>query len=341
MYAPPAVPSRMPDTRDRLLALLVARPGLSQQEVADRLSVTTRTARRHLSEMAAAGDVAVNADGKARRYRLADGAHPAAAAPPLTEAETEALSVAALAARPLLAPTPLAGPLDGAAAKLRAAWLADVFSFEPESDPDHWSFDGAAGGVSTDVDPDAFRTLLHAARNGHAVRAGYFTASRQAVGEGRVLGPLALLVRHGAWMAACRDLDADGHPVKDFALAGFLAVSPLPDRPVEAPHGWTPDGHAADRLGALDGDPATVRLLVSPGTAPYFLRKAYSRTQVVEEERPDGSLVVSFETAGLEDARAFCLGWGAKVRVLDPPELAAAVAGAHREAAALYLAPNA
>ena len=335
-YTPP-----MPTTRDRLLDLLAARPGLTQRELADRLDLSTRQVRRHLQVLTEAGTAVPTPDGPAIRYRLADGAHPATPVPRLTDAEAEALAIAARAARPLLAPTPLLGPLDAAAQKLQAAALADVLSFEPETDPAHWSFDGAAGGVSSDLDPDVFRTLLDAARHGHAVRATYHTASRGVTRPGRTLGPLALLVRHGAWLAACLDLDADptpaGHPpVKDFALAGFRDASPLPEARVDPPPGWEPALHAADRLGALDGDPQEVRLRVSAEAAPYFRRKTYVRTQLVEAEHADGALTVSFETAGLEDARAFVLGWGALVRVLDPPELAEAVARAHKAAADLY-----
>lgn len=326
----------MPTTRDRLLDLLAARPGLAQHEIADRLGVATRTARRHLTDLQADGTVHATPDGPASRYRLADGAHPATPLPRLTDDEAEALAVAALAARPLLAPTPLLTALDAAAAKLRASSIADVLSFEPEADDVHWSFDGAAGGVSSTLDPAVFRVLLDAARGGHAVRADYVTASRQSLGRGRTLAPLALLVRHGSWMAACRDLDADGGPVKDFALAGFRAATPLPDRRAEPPSGWSPQMHASDRLGALDGDPEEVRLHVTPEAAPYFRRKEYTRTQITEAEHPDGALTVSFETAGLEDARAFVMGWGALVRVLGPPALVDAVVQAHQAALNVY-----
>lgn len=331
----------MPTTRDRLLAHLAARPGLNQGELADALGTSTRQLRRYLGLLTEEGTVVATPDGPATRYRLADGAHPATAVPSLTDAEAEALAVAARAARPLLAPTPLLAPLDAAATKLQAAALADVLSFEPEKDPDHWSFDGAAGGVSSPLDPAVFRTLLDAARHAHAVRATYHTASRGETRPGRALAPLALVVRHGAWLAACLDLDAppapDGSPpVKDFALAGFLDAAPLPGTAVDPPAGWDPALHAADRLGALDGAPEEVRLLVSPEAAPYFRRKTYARTQLVEAEHDDGALTVSFETAGLEDARAFVMGWGALVRVLGPPALAEAVASAHKAAADLY-----
>lgn len=326
----------MPTTRDRLLHLLASRPGLAQHELADRLNVSTRTARRHLGVLETMGTVVTAVDGSATRYCLASNAQPSTPIPDFTDDEAEALAVAALAARPLLAPTPLAVALDAASEKLRAAALAEVLSFEPEADDAHWSFDGVAGGISKGLEPEVFRRLLDAAREGHAVRADYFTASRQSLGEGRTLGPLALMVRNGGWMVACLDLDADGCPVKDFALAGFRDVLPLPSVAASRPRGWSPETHAADRLGALDGPPETVRLWVSPEAAPYFARKDYSRTQLTEAEHADGSLTVSFETAGLEDARAFVMGWGAKVRVLDPPALAEAVAEAHRQAARRY-----
>jgi|SRR5690606_7252797 len=330
----------MPTTRDRLLHLLAVRPGLAQHELAGRLGVSTRTARRHLSALVAGGEIVAEPDGPALRYRLADGAHPALPVPEFTEHEAEALAVAALAARPLLAPTPLLGPLDAAAEKLRHAAIDDVLSFEADTDPAHWSFDGAAGGVSADVDPGVFRVLLNAARQGHAVRADYYTASRQALREGRTLAPLGLLVRSGAWLAACLDFDAPGHPAKDFALTGFLAVVPLPERRVDPPDGFDLDLYARDRFGALDGEVDVVRLLVEAEAVPYFRRKRYNPTQQIEEERSDGRAVVSFEAGGLDAVKAWVLSWGAKVRVLGPPELASRVAEAHRSAAARYDHPE-
>lgn len=325
----------MPDTRDRLLRLLAATPGLSQTDLAGRLGVSTRTARRHLDALAEAGDVVVTPDGKSRRYRLADRAHPVAPPPPFSEAQVEALSVAARAARPLLAPTPLADALDGALGVLREDWAtADVFSFEPEADAAHWSFDGAAGGGPPAVAPGTFRTLLDAARDGRAVAADYYTASRRALTPDRRLGPLGFVVRAGAWMVACVDLDAPGQPVKDFSLVGFRAVAPL-DELVDPPVGFDLDDYVRDRFGALDGGVEDVRLLVEPEAAPYFERRRYDPTQQVEP-RADGRAVVSFETAGMDAVKAWVLSWGPKVRVLAPTALAEAVAAAHREAAARY-----
>lgn len=327
----------MPDTRRALLDLLAARSGLTQGDLAGRLRVSTRTARRHLTALVDEGAVCVDVDGPARRYRLSEGATPAVTPPKLTEDETEALYVAALAARSLLAPTPLLAALDSAAARLSAgALLAEVVRFEPDTDGAHWSFDGATGGRPPDVEAGIFRALLDAARGGHAVVADYYTASRGALSESRRLGPLGFLVRSGAWLVAAADLDAPGRPVKDFALAGFRAVAPRPGEPVDPPEGFSLDLHARDRFGALAGVVEEIRLLVEPEAVPYFERKEYNPTQQIEERRADGRAVVSFEAGGLDAVAAFVLSWGPKVRVLEPASVVAQVAEAHRRAASLY-----
>ena len=325
----------MPTTRDRLLDLLAARTDLTQGDLAGRLGVSTRQARRHLAALVDEGAVVAEPDGTALRYRLSDGATPATSLPDLTEAEMEALSVAALAARPLLAPTPLAGPLATAAAKIERAALQDVLLFEAETDAARWSFDGAAGPVTAGADAVAFRALLDAARGGHAVSADYYTASRRALGRGRTLAPLGMVVRGGAWLVACRDLDADGAPVKDFALAGFRSVAPLPGRFVDPPDGWSLAAAVAGRFGALDGDVVEVRLAVAPEAVAYFARKEYGDGQRVEP-LADGGAEVTFRAAGLDAVRAWVLSWGPRVRVLAPEPLAAAVAADLRAAASGY-----
>lgn len=332
----------MPDTRNDLLTLLAARPDLSQSDLAERLGVSARTVRRHVKELLEEGRVIQDRAGRECRYRLSSRALAAMRLPELSEGEVETLSVAVLAARPLLAPTPLAGSLRRLASALRTHAMAEVVCFEPETDALNWSFEGASGSISVDLDPEIFYTVLAAARNRQAVRADYYTASRQELGEGRRLGPLGLFVRGGSWMAACLDLDAepdvDGSlPVKDFALAGFRAAEPIAGRFVAAPDGWSLAGSLRDRFGALDGEPELVRLLVEPEAVPYFERKLYNPTQQVEQVRPDGRAVVSFEVGGMEAVKAWVLSWGAKVRVLTPESLAEAVASTHQKANDMYI----
>ena len=255
--------------------------------------------------------------------------------PSLTEAEVEALAIAALSARALLAPTPLIGALRAATEKLQAAWLTEAMFFEPEDEEAVWDFDGVTGGQAARLDGQVFRDLLCAIRNRNPILADYYTASRGALSRARRLLPLGFLVRSGAWCVVA--LDEQQGVVKDFSLPGFRAVERLEGETATWPQGFCLHEHVRDRFGALAGDGVhEVRLLVEAEAVPYFERKEYVRTQQIEERHADGRAVVSFEVEGLDAVRAFVLSWGAKVKVLEPGSLAKQVAYAHREAAARY-----
>lgn len=329
------------DTRSALLDLLGSGAEPTQAEAARRLGLSERSARRHLRHLEVDGLVDVRRDGPYKRYRLRLAHRPMAPFPlRLTEGEAEALTVAVLAARALLAPTPFAAALGTGHAKLERAWLAEAFSFEPEAEPGCWSFDDVLGGAPEPFDRTCFAALLEAVRNRHPVRATYFTASRQARTPGRRLHPLGFLVRAGSWMVVAADPEASGGRVhvKDFALAGFERVEVLRGETFRPPAGFDLTLHARDRFRALAGaEPFEVRLLVESEAAPYFGRKQYHPTQQIEEgDRKDGRIVVSFDVEGLDDIAAWVLSWGPKLRVLEPPELAERVAEAHRKAAEMY-----
>ena len=102
------------------------------------------------------------------------------------------------------------------------------------------------------------------------------------------------------------------------------------------PDDFDADLYFHERFGALGGETRVVRLLVEPDAARYFREKSYHSSQVVEEEREDGRLVVSFEVEGLEDITSWAQSWGLSVKVLDPPELAERIAEEARRVAVRY-----
>ncbi|RMH49993.1 MAG: WYL domain-containing protein [Bacteroidetes bacterium] len=328
-----------PDTRTALLLVLGTGAELTQAELAHRLRVTDRTVRRHLTALARDGLVEARRDGLLKRFRLVPGAHPLPPLPVrLSEEEAEALTVAALAARSLLAPTPFDRPLAAAARRFAQAWLAEVFSFEPETESEVWDF-SHPDGPPAPFDPVLFRTLLTSVRERTPVEADYYTASRRQLSSGRRLHPLGFYVRGGSWLLAawcCRD-----GRVKDFALAGFRSVRPLTGTHFDPPKDFDLHLHARDRFRAVAGDAVyTVRVAVKPEILPYFHRKVYHPTQQIEAEHPDGSAVVSFEVEGLDEIAAWCRSWGPRIRVLEPSILVEQVARAHAEAARQYERPD-
>jgi predicted DNA-binding transcriptional regulator YafY len=299
-----------------------------------------RTARRYLSDLEANGKAEAYRDGLRKRYRLRDEYQTTGArAVAFTSAEAEALTVAMQAARALLAPTPLAEPLQSAAGKLDDAWLSEAFAFDAHDEPRHWHFADASGGSASPFDPDCFAALLRAVRDTRPVRVAYYTASRDALGEDRLLHPLGFHVRSGAWMLAAFDPQPAprGRFVKDFALSGFHAVDLDERATFDPPRGFDLHEYARARFRALAGDAThEVRLEVSAEVLPYFRRKSYHPTQQIEAVHADGSATVSFKAEGLRDMTAWALSWGPKLRVTAPPELVERVAKAHREAATLY-----
>lgn len=325
----------MPAFRDDLIDLLLSRPGLTQSELAGRLGASTRTVRRHLVALAGDGVAVAEADGRARRYRLAEGAAPHLRVPRLSEDEAEALTIAALAARSVLAPTPFQAPLDRAAAALCRTWIADVFAFEPEAETDHWDFDGAAGGEAPRAAFEALPALVRAVRDRRPVVVTYYTASRRERTAGRRLHPLGVVVRSGSWMLAAWCVQSGR--VKDFAIGGIEAVEVRDDETFAPPAGFALERHMRDRFGALSGDAVhEVRLVVEPDALPYFRRKLYAPTQQIESVDADGRALVSFEVEGLEGIAAWVRSWGPRVRVLAPPALAERIAADARATLARY-----
>lgn len=333
----------MNDTRSILLTFLGSGAAPTQAEAAHRLGLSERSVRRHLRRLEAEGLVEVRRDGYHKRYQLRLEHLPIEPAPiRFTEGEAEALTVAVLAARAILTPTPFYAGLCTAHEKLERAWLAETISFEPEAEPGRWSFDDVLGGTPAPFDKACFSALLEAVRNRRPVLVTYFTASRNTRTTGRRLHPLGFLVRAGAWMVAAFDPEAqeNGVRVKDFALAGFEEVEVLRNETFDPPAGFDLTLYARDRFRTLAGaEVYEVRILVEPEAVPYFRRKHYHPTQQIEEDdRPDERAVVSFEVEGLDDVASWVLSWGAKLRVLEPPELVARVAEAHRKAAEMYRA---
>ena len=331
----PSLPSRL-----RFYELLRQGYHLTQAEAADRLNVTKRQVRRIVAAFQR-DDVPIRngwKDGE-RAYML----DPTDQAPEepfamLSERQTLALLVAAEAARPTLRPTPLAEPLETVGRRLAERLAPHVTSFDPEVQPQRWHFDSAAASAFA---PEVFEILQRATEEQQSVRMDYVTASTGERHEGRKIDPLLLAAAGSSWLVVAYCHMRKG--VRDFALAGIERVCFCDPKEesgnvyFDPPADFDPELHFKGRFSAVSGDEAyVVRLLAEPEAARYFRRKHYHPTQQIEEERPDGRLVVSFEASGLEEVGAFVRSWGAGVQVLAPDELARRVAAEACAVAEMY-----
>jgi predicted DNA-binding transcriptional regulator YafY len=320
-----------PSSAEELLALFRQGHRLTQHEAARQLGVSARQVRRLITQLREEGiDVREGRSGRTKTYFLPSNDLQVEDLPiGLTERQVLALVVAAEAARSALRPTPLAEPLGEAVSELLQHITPHVHTFEPDKERAHWHFGDAP---SADLDPDVFEALTTAIDRQQPVDIDYFTASTGTRWKERRINPLVLAAPGGSWVCVAYCHMREG--LRDFSLAGIERVDlctsgGVPDH-FDRPEDFDPELYFRDRFGALAGDEIyEVRLLVEPDRAPYFERKEYHPTQVVEEapgDRTDDRMVVSYEVAGLKDVRAWVRSWGPGVKVLDPPELAEMVA---------------
>lgn len=329
------MPVDAPSTRDQLLALFRKGHALTHAELTDRLDVTRRHARRLLRQLREAGvPIEEERQGQEKTFYLPPSELEIEDAPvPLTERQALAMVVAAEAGRAALKPTPLAEPLASGFGQLlrrldRAGGTYDLARLR-----DQWHF-GTEPAASS-FDAAVFDSLVHALNEGRPVRIAYEPAHESDAPRTRTVSPLVMAAPGGSWrcVAYCHYREAP----RDFTLSRIDEIALLTDETAAAPpEDFDPDLYFHERFGALGGETRVVRLHVAPDEARFFREKEYHPSQVIEEERADGSVVVSFEVAGLDDMASWVRSWGASVTVLHPPELAERIVEAAREVLARY-----
>lgn len=318
-----------PSSLQQLHDLFLDGAALTQAEAAERLDLSVRQVRRLVRQLRDE-DVPVQERqrGREKEYFLEEeDRRPHDFPIDLSEQQILALVVAAEAARSALRPTPLSEPLNAALdALLDRIAPHNLFTFNPEEAPAHWHFGDAP---SVDLDPEVFGILAQAVDRKRSVLIDYHTASTGRFSTDRKIDPLVMAVPGGSWLCAayCHEREQ----VLDFNLVGIKAIRWCDpegkDDDFDPPTGFDPELHFKGRFSAVSGDESYfVRLLVEPDRAPYFRRKKYHPTQQIMDERADGRLVVSYDVDGLEEIGAWVRSWGAGVKVLAPPELAAQIA---------------
>ena len=140
-------------------------------------------------------------------------------------------------------------------------------------------------------------------------------------GETRTLEPWGILHRFGHWYVVGRDPDRD-RP-RSFRIDRFDGPPDLgPAGAFEPPDDVDPAAVlAADPLAVGDDLPVTARVLVDASHAALVV--ADLGPAVVEESRPDGSVVVALSVVNRDAFREFVLDLLEHAEVLGPPELRA------------------
>ena len=238
-----------------------------------------------------------------------------------TEEESLALAVAAGAAEAVLGAMPLATPARRAFGRILVRLRPRLAHVDLGEQPARWYVRATA---QTRCDPDVFATLVTGLNEQRSLRIDY--GKEGAAADTRKVDPLCIAVLERAvLLTAWSHRDGD---YRHFSLARIRHAAlcdpaaetrPYFDRPddFDPERFYRPDDHGALTAGELE----TFRILVEPEVAHLFREREYRDLQLIEEERPDGRLVVSYEGRGFEEWRSFFQSWGAKVTVLDPPSM--------------------
>ena len=315
MSIPPALTNR--PTREQLLHLLRTGHVLTTKEAAKQIGVSSRQISRAANTLIEEGEpIQVTKQGNMNQYALPEGERYPEHTDQYTENQLLALIVAIEAGRALLRPTPLAKPLRAVYDDLMARIPNhNVFTLDPGDENTRWYFQEAR---SVRIDPEVFKTVRQAIHEQRTIAIDYQNASKQTFDEGRVIDPLVIGTRKGAWLVAsyCHKRTA----IRDFNLAEIKAIT-FQDAHFTPPDDFDAIVHFGTRFGATTGEGHFVKVRVAPKAAPYFHRKIYHPTQQIEHRGDDGHLIVSFDVEGLKDIRSWVRSWGPKVTVLEPEEL--------------------
>lgn len=315
------MPKLTPD--ERLRQLLDTGRALSLNDLEKFLNVGERHIRRLIRQLQDAGlPVLESREGRKNVFSLTPDRQQVAV-PDLhfDAAELRALAIAAKASRSVLVGTPHAVALGRAFDKLLERARPVTYLFDMEEPTQEWHFDD---NDADRIQAEVFRQLECAMDEHRSVRIDYLTAKDSRPSHGRKVDPYIFAKRNRAWMlvAYCHKREK---PLT-FALTRVSSVVPCDDTVEDAFFAMTPDFNPDTffraSLGAITSEQCDeLRLLVEPDKATHFRERRYHPTQELEEERPDGRLVVSYELEGFEEMRSFCQGWGVGITVLEPDAL--------------------
>lgn len=312
---------------DRLLqvvGLLRTHGRLSATELATRLEVSVRTVLRDMEALSAAGVPVYAERGRAGGFALLPGFRPAVE--DLTASETSALLLSGTGS---VQAAGLDGDLRSAVRKLSAR-LAPELSQAAERMADRVVID-PGGWFGEGDDLPHLAAIQQAVFSDRRLRLRY-RGRNEVQGSERTLDPYGLLQAGRTWylVAAHR-----GRP-HTYRIDRVEAAEVLPDasaRPAdldlralwrELRAGFSTPPRLTVRIAVLDGQPSEVSILLAAVGS--------GRPRVVQED----PMVLEVEVLAVRTAVAALAGLGARVQVLDPPEVVAALRQTLQEAAVLY-----
>ena len=301
----------------KLIELLSTGEKFSYAELELRMGISERQIRRLMKYAKKSGEkVAEEQPGKKKFFWIPVQHRKAGFRVDLSQDELLALTVAADAARNSLGSTSLGSPLRSGIEKLVEHFPEELVPLEMEDSALHWHF---SSNPVADVNPEIYHQLVDAIREEQQIIVEYYSASSNRLDPHRRLDPYALALRGSSWLlvAWCHDRNA----FRDFSVPAISNVR-ISKGQMYRRDNFNLEEHFRGRFGATGGKIYEVLLQVEADRIPWFRRKVYHPSQQLTEQE-DGTFIVQYSVAGLEDIRSFAQSWGDGVTVLAPKELVA------------------
>ncbi len=257
----------------RVLDLLQSRPGITGHDIAARLGVTERAARRYVAILREADIPVESTRGPYGGYRLGRGLR----LPPLVFTATEALGLVMAALDGQHAAADADDPVGSALGKIlrvlpenvgrQAAAMREHARAVPDRFPAR-------------PDPEITNTLVAAVADQQRLRLGY----RSATGTARTfeVDPWSLVVRFGRWYLLCFAHHADA--IRTFRVDRITDVTAL-EQTFEVPVGLDPARELEANLGQGWEFDTRVVFAAPLGEVAAYVRPAMGRLEALGEDR--------------------------------------------------------
>lgn len=307
----------------KIVLLLQSRGRMSTRELAEELEVTARTVSRDLEALGQAGIPIVAYRGRFGGWSLMEGYRSGLTG--MTPDETAALLLRASSGP--LDDVGLGGHYETALRKLRAAYseperrTAEFVRQRLLIDESEW--DGSRGGV-----PAALSVCQEAVWAGKRLR---FEYAKESGGQrrARIVEPLGLVVKQGNWYLAAQD----GETVKTFRVSKMEGAQASDDF-FRYPESFDLSVYWAEFVRTF---PAKLPRYDTELSADEEALRALREERFAHIRRckkiSESEYAVRADLETPEFALRFLLGLGMSVRVLEPAELAAAIAEEARRVA--------
>lgn len=179
---------------------------------------------------------------------------------------------------------------------------------------------------------DKFTKLVTAVINSYQIEITY--VKLQGDVSQRILKPLGLVYKRGVWYTVAEV--PDNQEYRTFRVDQIISVN-LSNTMFDFPANFSLEEHIGSSWGVFTNDEVQpVKLRFFPAVASRVKNLRYHRSQVILEERQDGSIIVGLEVCGLIELKSWLLQWGKEVEVLEPLYLRQQLLKAAREVVNLY-----